>query len=484
MTTKSNTGPEQTTAMQMPCRDGHDGITGTVPPAAINVETKPADRKADPGPTWHSTDITAAQERDPDLGPVLERLRSEQPKPSVKELQSMSPLMRGVWAQCELLEVDDGVLKIKPETRRFSSSRIVLPEALLQPALERLHDGPEGGHLGQYKTLRKMQSRFWRPGLAGTVKDYCAACITCGTCKPAGRKAKAPLQSIPSGYPLQRLHIDIIGPLPKTKRGNQYILTVQCAFTKWVEAYALSNQKAKTCAQAMVNNWISRFGVPDSIHSDQGRNFESHLFSHLCEMLQIKKTRTTPYHPAGNGQVENINRTVKSLLKVRVAEEPERWDHHLGLSMMAYRSSVHASTGYTPFSLIFGREMRLPLDVMVGDVTGEPSPNYGEFVSELKDSLCKAYRDTREHLQTAQQRQKECFNKGMAGSTYSAGDLVFLHDPQLRVGEKAKFHRQSPRFDPERPGKLLARCSCGRWEAPRCPRVRSPGRTKSGSHAP
>ena len=101
---------------------------------------------------------------------------------------------------------------------------------------------------------------------------------------------------------------------------------------------------------------------------------------------------------------------------------------------------------------MFGREMRLPLDVMVGDVIGEPSPNYGEFFSELKDSLCKAYRDTSEHLQTAQQRQREYFNKGMAGSTYSAGDLVFLHDPQLRVGEKVKFHRnwKDPYLDLDR----------------------------------
>ena len=308
--------------------------------ADTNAETKPADRKADPGPTWHSTDITASQERDPDIGPVLERLRSGQPKPSVKELQSMRLLMRGVWTQCELLEVDDGVRKIKPETRRFSSSRIVLPETLLQPALERLHDGPEDSHVGQYKTLRKMQSRFWRRGLAGTVEycaAYCAACITCGTCKPAGRPRPRCSPSHP-GTHYGASTLTSSGHYSRRRGGNQYILTGQCAFTKWVEAYALSNQKAKTCAQAIVNNWISRFRVPDSIHSDQGRNFESHLFSHLCEMLQIKKTRTTPYHPAGNGKVDNINRTVKSLLKVRVAEEPERWDQHLGLSMMAYRS--------------------------------------------------------------------------------------------------------------------------------------------------
>ena len=130
----------------------------------------------------------------------------------------------------------------------------------MKPALQRLHDGLEGSHLGQLKTLRKVQARFWRPGLAKAVKDHCAACLTCAECKRPGRTPKAPLHPIPSSYPFKRHHIDIIGPLPSTKHGNRYILTAQCSFTK-------------TCASALEDNWVYRYGAPDAIHSDQGGNF-------------------------------------------------------------------------------------------------------------------------------------------------------------------------------------------------------------------
>ena len=393
--------------------------------------------------SWATAEIAQAQRSDPDISPVIARMEEGQPKPSPGELLRFSPISRAIWAQHELLELKDNVLRIRPKEESTNlKPRIVLPEPLVKPALQRLHDGVEGSHLGQLKTLRKVQARFWRPGLAKTVKDYCAACLTCAACKPPRKTPKAPLRPIPSSYPFQRLHIDIIGPLPRTKRGNRYILTVQCSFTKWVEAYAIPNQRAKTCARVLVDNWVYRYGAPDTIHSDQGRNFESHLFSELCQMLEIRKTRTTPYHPAGNGQVENANKSIKGLLMAKVESDPETWDQHLGPCMMAYRSSEHISTGYTPFTLMFGREMRLPLDVMVGNPDDAAPDRYGEYVSKLKNQLSDAFQDVRQHLKTAQQRQKEYFDRGVKERLYQPGDQVFLFDPQLKPGEAAKFHRK------------------------------------------
>jgi len=147
-------------------------------------------------------------------------------------------------------------LKLKPKDEQ--KPRVILPAYLVQPALKRLHDGIEGSHLGCLKTLPRVQARFWRPGLASAVKDYCAACLTCAECKPPRKTPKAPLHPIPSIYPMQRVHIDVIGPLPRTKHGSRYIMTVQCSFTKWAEVYALPNQRAKTCAKALVDNWVYR----------------------------------------------------------------------------------------------------------------------------------------------------------------------------------------------------------------------------------
>ena len=197
------------------------------------------------------------------------------------------------------------------------------------------------------------------------VHCYCDRCLTCAKCKPR-EKPRAPLQSFTSGNPMQRIHIDIVGPLSRSRRGNRYILKVQCSFTKWAEVFAISNQCATTCAKVLVRNWICRFGVPDSIHSYQGRNFESRTFSETCQLLSMNKTLSSAYHPEGNGQVENLHKTLRSMLKARVEDNPATWDEHLDFCMMAYRSSVHSSTGHTLFELVFGREMRITLDVMVG----------------------------------------------------------------------------------------------------------------------
>lgn len=134
-----------------------------------------------------------------------------------------------------------------------------------------------------------MKARFRRPGLRREVHRYCSSCLTCAKCK-SRPKPRAPLQFIPSGNPMQRIHIDMLGHLLRSHRGNRYTLTVQCSFTKWAEAYGIPNQRATTFSKVLVKNWICRFGVPDSLHSDQGRNFEPHVFEEMCHLLEIKKT--------------------------------------------------------------------------------------------------------------------------------------------------------------------------------------------------
>ena len=202
-------------------------------------------------------------------------------------------------------------------------------------------------------------------------------------------------------------------------------------------------QRATTCARVIVKNWVCRFGVPDSIHSDQGRNFESGVFSEMCKMLQMKKSRSTAYHPQGNGQIENVHRTLKNMLMAMLDEQTDRWDEYLDFCMMAYRSSIHVSTGHTPFELMFGREMRIPIDVMMGERMEDelPENSYSQFVGDLRRHLVQAYHDVRKNLQAAQRRQKDTFDKGVCHMSYKPGDLVLRYSPQLKPGEAKKFHR-------------------------------------------
>ena len=128
-------------------------------------------------------------------------------------------------------------------------------------------------------------------------------CPTCASRKSPAPKHRGPLRSITAGYPMQVVAMDIVGPLPKTKEGNVYLLVITDHFSKWVEAYPIPNQEAITAAQKLVDKFLS---TPEQLHADTGRQFEAGVILEVCKILRIKKTRTTPYHPQGDGLVEHL----------------------------------------------------------------------------------------------------------------------------------------------------------------------------------
>ena len=161
---------------------------------------------------------------------------------------------------------------------------------------------------------------------------------------------------------MERVHLDFIGPLPKTLKGNEQILMMVDQFTKWVECIPLPSQTAE--ATAAINEFFSRFGYPFQIFTDQGRNFESSLFTNMCKLLQIHKSRTTSYRPSANGQVERFNRTLMDSIRCFVGKTRNQWDRYLRQIAGAMRSTVNRSTGFTPNMLMLGREINLPSDLM------------------------------------------------------------------------------------------------------------------------
>ena len=184
--------------------------------------------------------------------------------------------------------------------------------------------------------------------------------------------------------------VDIVGPLPESDRGNSYIMVVGDYFTRWMEAFPIPNQEAATVAEKLIDEVFLRFSIPEQLHSDQGHQFESKLIAEVCHLLNIQKTRTTPYHPQSDGLVERFNRTLLDMLSTCTKDHPFDWEHHIRKVCMAYNSSVQASTGYTPFYFMFGRQARLPLDVMYD--TGRPTAlNPGEYAVVLQKQLRTAY---------------------------------------------------------------------------------------------
>ena len=211
---------------------------------------------------------------------------------------------------------------------------------------------------------------------------------------------------------MERIAIDLTGPLPRTRAGNTSIMVVADYFTKWVEAFALPDQTAETVAKTLVEQVVTRFGTPLEIHTDQGREFEAGLFRRVCRLLGIRKTRTTPFHPQSDGMVERFNRTVKTMLSMFVAENQNDWDEHLPYVLMAYRSSQHESTKFTPNMLMLGREVALPLDVVVGspeersETTGAP-----DYVDRLRARRTRAHEFARRRLRQTQNYQKRQYDR-------------------------------------------------------------------------
>ena len=205
----------------------------------------------------------------------------------------------------------------------------IVPLSQRRTVLRYSHDIKLSGHLGIKKTLGKIRQKYYWPGLQNDVKNYINGCETCAKRKGPNQTKKAPMQVTRSGYPMERIAVDILGELPETEQGNKYILVVSDYFTKWTESYPMPNMEAVTVARLMIEQMICRFGIPRKIHSDQGRQFESQLFSEMCRLLQIEKTRTTPYHPESDGMVERFNRTLCGMLSAYVAENHRDWDIHL-----------------------------------------------------------------------------------------------------------------------------------------------------------
>ena len=169
--------------------------------------------------------------------------------------------------------------------------------------------------------------------------------------------------------------------------GRENVLVVTDIFTKFTQAFATRDQRAQTVARILVKEWFLKFGVPSHLHGDQGRNFECEVVNELCKFHNIKKSRTTPYHTEGNSQTERLLRTLST-------QKKKRWPDYLAELTYAYNATPHKSTGYSTFYLLFGREPKLPIDIIFGHNQEEGHISVGDWLEShelrMADSICRA----------------------------------------------------------------------------------------------
>ncbi|XP_070576339.1 uncharacterized protein [Ptychodera flava] len=306
--------------------------------------------------------------------------------------------------------------------------QIVVPAECRNALLRVSHDIPLSGHLGIEKTKQRLLQYYYWPGIFKDVAEYCRTCSPCQ--KSARRRAseKAPLISMPIiNIPFELIAMDIVGPLKRTRRGNKFILVIVDYATRYPEALAMPDQEAKTVATALIEVF-SRMGLPGEILTDQGTNFMSRLMTDMCAKLKISKIRTSPYHAQGNGLTERFNGTLKAMLQRFVAEDPKEWDRYLPYLLFAYREVPQASTGFSPFELMYGRSIRGPLAVIKDQWTEKSSQeeNLAQYVITMRERLADMRKIVKKNMEKAQARQKRWYDRGARKRSFRNGDKVLV----------------------------------------------------------
>ena len=384
--------------------------------------------------------LKEAQEKDRDISLVKQWLESGE-RPSTQTVSSESWFVKSLLNQWSRLSVQQELLVRRWDelgTDQFKW-QVVVPLSLRRDVLRYAHDVKTAAHLGIRKTLSKVRPRFYWPGLQNDVKVYVGGCEQCSRKKNPNPTKVAPMEIVRSGFPMERIAFDILGPLPVTERGNKYILVISDYFTKWTESFAMPNMEAKTCAQILVEGVIVRFGVPNAIHSDQGRQFESQLFAETCQILQIQKTRTTAYHPQSDGMVERFNRTLCGMLSTLVDENQRKRDTLLPFVMMAYRSAAHETVGMSPNVLMLGREVSTPLDIQFEMPNFMKAETRNDWVWQLKENLETSHKFVRETTGMNMFRQKKYHDLKSRDDQLEPGENVYVYFPVVKIGQTPKL---------------------------------------------
>lgn len=321
--------------------------------------------------------------------------------------------------------------------------RLVVPSSCRPLVLNLAHTIPWAGHLGQYKTYLRLGSRFYWPSMYTDVQTHCNTCPECQKTSAVRRSDRAPLQPMPViTTPFKRIAMDIVGPLEKSSAGYQYILVVCDYATRYPEAFPLRSITTPKLISALVQ-LFSRLGIPEEILTDQGTNFTSRLMGQLQRELGITALKTTPYHPETDGLTERFNQTIKRMLKKFVSDTGKDWDKWLPFLLFAYREVPQASTGFSPFELLYGWPVQGPLDLLKrrweGPAVAPKEKGVLQYVLQMRDRLEKYREEANINLQQAQRAQKTWYDKHARQREFKPGQKVLLLLPSSTSKLLAKW---------------------------------------------
>ena len=272
--------------------------------------------------------------------------------------------------------IKDGILY----RHKRDSDLLVVPPTLRKDILHWLHD--RSGHCGINKIVALLRSRFWWPRSSQDAAALVKGCSRCRESKPPPRKLLVQEQRFKPTRPLELVCLDYTVLEPAL--GIENVLVITDALTKYTVAVPTRDQKATTVAEALLKHWIYPYGIPERIHSDQGRNFTSSIVESLCQQFGIAKSKTAAYHPQGNPFAERFNRTLHDRLRVLETSEKRQWPKFLMEVCWLYNITPHESTGVSPYFALFGRNPKHPVDFLFPRPT---SPSDSDWITSLRHRL-------------------------------------------------------------------------------------------------
>lgn len=280
-----------------------------------------------------------------------------------------------------------------------------------------------GGSGGINRTFNRIKKYYHFPKMLSKIRDFIKKCKLCQKNKTT-QNTKLPMAiTTTSSKPLEKIFLDIVGPLPLTTQGNKYILTIQDDLSKYSLAIPLQNQETITIAKAFVEHLICRFGAPTFLLTDQGSNFVSQLFQDVCKLLKIKKLQSTAYHPQTNGALERSHRTFTEYLRNFLDGDQNNWDTWLPYAIFCFNSTPHSATSLMPFEIIHGFLPNIPTSLKTNPTL---IYNYEDYITEIKNKLQNSYILAKQNLLKTKEKYKTLYDKNINPKVFKVGDIVFL----------------------------------------------------------
>ena len=397
---------------------------------------------------WTPSYIREVQEEDHDLS-LLRGWVKEGELPTTNErAQSSRDLKSYINLFSDLYLDDDDVLRYRysksPVDEGFDvicRQLIVLPTNALEDAVRLIHE--KSAHVGVQNTIESALHYVYGFDLRDIAEHVCRTCLICqqktGTVKKNDHTLYVPKQ----GYPMQTLNLDIVGPMCASKhKGNEYLLTVQCAFTRWLEAFPLKRATGANVVRILVTEVFPRFGYPSFIKVDRGTHFLNNEMYELMKGTSIKLLTSPSYHPQSN-MIERSHRTLKDMLKAMILDlsggDPTSWEKHLPACLFAFRCLRNKRTGYSPFELLFSTKPQTELSLIFG-----APPERKEYSSRHSYALAhqqhmqQAYAWANDNIEGELKRARK-YHYSHPSRTFQVGQKVWLLTPVVRPGQRRTF---------------------------------------------